>query len=103
MSYLKNLIQQKASALCIELGVHFPSIPHEIIDLAERHNFPLITLTKKVKFVEITTDLHTLLINCNANFKRVRIILQKIIAIKPLGKKTPVKFHKLSLKCFPYR
>lgn len=66
LSYLKNLIQQNASALCIELGVHFPFIPHEMIDLAERHKFPLIVFTKKVKFIEITTDLHTLFINYNA-------------------------------------
>ncbi|OCA90304.1 PucR family transcriptional regulator [Pseudobacillus wudalianchiensis] len=66
LSFLNKLIWQNASALCIEIGANFSSIPVEMIELAEKHNFPLIIFTKKVKFVEITRDIHALIINSKA-------------------------------------
>ncbi|OIK12245.1 hypothetical protein BIV60_16570 [Bacillus sp. MUM 116] len=65
LSFLQELIRQNASALCIELGANFSSIPGEMIELAESYDFPLIIFTRKVKFVEITSDIHALLINSN--------------------------------------
>ncbi|WP_243525047.1 PucR family transcriptional regulator [Bacillus pseudomycoides] len=62
LSFFKQLIDSKATGLCIELGTYIPSIPEEIIELANQHNFPLIAFYNKVRFVDITQDLHTLLI-----------------------------------------
>ncbi|MBI0580855.1 PucR family transcriptional regulator ligand-binding domain-containing protein [Neobacillus cucumis] len=66
LSFLRELIRQNASALCIELGANFSSIPSEMIEMAESNDFPLIIFTGKIKFVEITRDIHALLINSNA-------------------------------------
>lgn len=61
LSLLKQLIDSKAAGLCIELGMYIPSVPQEIIELAELHNFPLIVFYNEVRFVDITQDVHTLL------------------------------------------
>ncbi|WP_169907539.1 PucR family transcriptional regulator [Priestia abyssalis] len=62
LAFFKQLIDSKAAGLCIELGTYIPSIPEEIIELADLHNFPLIVFYNKVRFVDITQELHTLLI-----------------------------------------
>lgn len=63
MMYLQELINQKAAGLCIELGPYLSSIPQDMIDLAEHHDFPLIIFETSVRFVDITQDIHALLIN----------------------------------------
>jgi PucR family transcriptional regulator, purine catabolism regulatory protein len=63
--FLEKLIKLNASCLCIEIGDYFTSIPQEMIDLANKHHFPLIIFPDKVLFVDITQDLHSYLINRN--------------------------------------
>src|SRR5699024_1337564 len=48
--------------LCIELVIHVKSLPQKMLDLAEQHNFPIIGFTDEVRFIDITKDLHELLI-----------------------------------------
>jgi len=54
-----------AAGLCVELGHYIQDIPDEIVELANLHHFPLIVFYKKVRFVDITHDLHTLIIKKN--------------------------------------
>jgi PucR family transcriptional regulator, purine catabolism regulatory protein len=61
-SIVKQLIQSHAAGLCIEIGTYMDHIPLEIIELANQHHFPIIVFTKEVRFVDITQDLHSLLI-----------------------------------------
>ncbi|RUS49055.1 PucR family transcriptional regulator [Cohnella sp. AR92] len=63
VSFLNNLIEQKATCLCIELGQYVHSIPDGLVELAERHAFPLVLFPHTVRFVDITQDLHSLIIN----------------------------------------
>ncbi|WP_411345065.1 PucR family transcriptional regulator [Paenibacillus sp. WLX1005] len=63
LAFMHNLIQKKAACLCIELGDYFPDIPEAMVKLADKHDFPLIVFTKTVRFVDITLDLHSLIIN----------------------------------------
>ncbi|TQR20555.1 PucR family transcriptional regulator [Psychrobacillus vulpis] len=63
IKYLENLIEKNAAGMCIEIGTYFKEIPIELIHLAEKHDFPLIIFKEIVKFVDITQDLHTLIIN----------------------------------------
>jgi purine catabolism regulator len=57
ISFLEQLIESNASGLCIELGTYISTIPQEIIELANRHHFPLIVFNKEVRFLDITQDL----------------------------------------------
>lgn len=61
--YVRKLISNDVACLCIELGAHFPSVPKEMIDLADAHQFPLIVFTSIVRFVDITQEIHAEIIN----------------------------------------
>ncbi|MCM3570210.1 PucR family transcriptional regulator [Neobacillus mesonae] len=62
LTFFKQLIDSKAAGLCLELGTYIHSIPENILELANANNFPLIIFKDKVRFVDITQDIHTLLI-----------------------------------------
>ncbi|MDF9839994.1 MULTISPECIES: PucR family transcriptional regulator ligand-binding domain-containing protein [unclassified Paenibacillus] len=84
LAFLQNLIDKNAACLCIELGAYFSTIPQEMIELAGRHDFPLIVFTRTVRFVDITLDLHSLIIN------RHHKMLQELESISR-------EFHRLTL------
>ncbi|WMX55925.1 PucR family transcriptional regulator ligand-binding domain-containing protein [Peribacillus sp. R9-11] len=63
LSYLNQLIQCNAAGLCIEIGTRTMAIPKCAIDLADEHQFPIILFHQEVPFVEITQDIHSLIIN----------------------------------------
>lgn len=63
VTYLQKLIDHNASCLCIEIGEYFHQPPDEMIELADRHRFPLVLFQQPVRFVDITQDLHSMLIN----------------------------------------
>lgn len=60
---LKKLIEMEVAGLCVELGTYVKEINPSIIEFANEHHFPIITFTDIVKFVDITQDLHTIIIN----------------------------------------
>ncbi|ADU29581.1 PucR family transcriptional regulator [Evansella cellulosilytica] len=62
-SFVTQLIEHKAAGLCIEMGTYMNFIPQSIIALAEKHHFPIILFHEEVPFVEITQDIHSILIN----------------------------------------
>jgi PucR family transcriptional regulator, purine catabolism regulatory protein len=63
ISVVEQLIDSQAAGLCIEIGTYTTLLPPEIIELANEHHFPIILFHQEVPFVEITQDIHTLLIN----------------------------------------
>ena len=63
ISIVEQLIDSHAAGLCIEIGTYTTLLPPEIIDLANKHDFPIIFFQQEVPFVKITQDIHTLLIN----------------------------------------
>ncbi len=63
ISELIKLINLEVSGLCIELGTHVQEIDPAIIEYANEHDFPIIIFPDVVKFVDITQDLHTIIIN----------------------------------------
>ena len=63
ISLLKQLIEAQASGLCVEIGTYTSNIPSKVIEIANQFHFPIILFHKEVPFVEITQDIHTLLIN----------------------------------------
>ncbi|MBO1002161.1 PucR family transcriptional regulator [Pseudogracilibacillus auburnensis] len=65
LSYLQQLLEYNASALCVELVIHTKELPSKMVELAERHDFPIIVFTEEVRFIDITKDLHELLLGYN--------------------------------------
>lgn len=62
LHYLQQLLDYQAAALCVELVVHVKKLPQKMLELAEKHNFPIISFQEEVRFIDITKDLHELLI-----------------------------------------
>jgi PucR family transcriptional regulator, purine catabolism regulatory protein len=67
LSFLKQLIDRKASGLCVELGKYISAIPKEMINVADEHNFPIIVFPEEVRFIDITQDLNSLFIDVHYN------------------------------------
>lgn len=63
LKFLHKLIERNVAGICIEIGTYFKEIPQSFINLANEHHFPLIIFEETVKFVDITQDLHTFIIN----------------------------------------
>jgi len=61
--FVERLIAYRAAGLCIEMNTYIKEIPHQVIDLANLHRFPIILFHQEVLFVEITEDIHSLIIN----------------------------------------
>lgn len=62
-SFVKQLIDCHAAGLCIEMNTYIKDIPQNVIELADSYQFPIILFHKEVLFVEITHDIHSLIIN----------------------------------------
>ena len=63
VSILHQLIEIHAAGLCIEMGTYLSVIPDEAIRIANQNNFPIVIFQKEVPFVEITQDIHTMIIH----------------------------------------
>ena len=61
-SLVQQSINSNAAGLCIELGSYLSKVPKAIIELADSCDFPIIVFFKKVKFIDITQEIHSLFI-----------------------------------------
>lgn len=60
--YLESLASRRVAAVCIELGEYVGTVPDSAVRLAERLGLPLIAFLEPVRFVDITRDIHALLV-----------------------------------------
>lgn len=58
VSFLKQLIDLNASGLCVELDTYVKTLPEAMIEIAEKHHFPIIVFHKKVRFIDITKEIY---------------------------------------------
>ncbi|SIT75376.1 PucR family transcriptional regulator [Edaphobacillus lindanitolerans] len=63
IAYIRKLNELGVSALCIELPEPKNKIAPEVIALADELDFPVIVFEEVIRFVDITQDLHTAIIN----------------------------------------
>lgn len=68
LHYLKQLLDFNAAALCIELSEANQNLPPEMLKLADQNNFPIILFKEEVRFIDITKDIHELLLGYQENF-----------------------------------
>lgn len=62
IAFVQQLIEGRAAGLCIELGATVSEIPEEILGLADGASLPLIVFRQRVRFVDITQDIHKLIL-----------------------------------------
>ncbi|WP_040226598.1 PucR family transcriptional regulator [Bhargavaea cecembensis] len=63
IAYIRQLNELGVSALCIELPNPNINIAPEVVSLADELDFPLILFDEVIRFVDLTQDLHTAIIN----------------------------------------
>lgn len=56
--YLESLAEAGAAGLVVELGHLLPRLPPAAVAMARRHRLPLVTLGRRVRFVEVTEQVH---------------------------------------------
>lgn len=61
--FVEQLISKEAAGLCIELGEHIQYVPTNVIELANQYHFPILVFNEIVPFIEITQEIHSMLIN----------------------------------------
>ena len=61
--FIAELADRNVSALAIELGTIFDSVPDALVDEAEARGLPLVVLHREVPFVEITEAVHREIVN----------------------------------------
>ena len=57
-AYLEELVAAGAAGLFVELGERFPRVPDLVVRAARQQGFPLVALHRRVRFVEVTEDVH---------------------------------------------
>lgn len=62
-SMVLEFLENNAAGLCIEIGTYISAIPADVIEMANVHQFPIIVFHNEVPFVEITQDIHSIIIN----------------------------------------
>ncbi|SEM74193.1 purine catabolism regulatory protein [Mesobacillus persicus] len=62
LSLVRQLIERDVAGLCVELVKYVNEIPSEVIQLADQLHFPIIVFNEEVRFVDITEEIHTLII-----------------------------------------
>lgn len=62
LHYFQQLLDYEASALCIELGTHTKHLSPAMLSLANQHDLPIIVFQEEVKFIDITKDLHQIIL-----------------------------------------
>ncbi len=58
VAYLEDLVTAGAAGLVVELGARFPEVPRAVVERARRTGFPLVVLHSRVRFVEVTEEVH---------------------------------------------
>lgn len=58
---LHQLIEQNASALCIELYTYLQEVPAEMIEMARQFHFPIIVFEHQVRFIDLTREIYEIL------------------------------------------
>ena len=58
VTYVRDLVRAGAAGLVVELGEQFPAVPDEVVAAARAARFPLVALHRRVRFVEVTEEVH---------------------------------------------
>ncbi len=62
-AFVDRLAMKKVAALVIELGTAFERVPDAIVEGAQKHDLPLIALSREIPFVAVTEAVHTQIVS----------------------------------------
>jgi sugar diacid utilization regulator len=79
LKIVEGIAKENLAGLVINIGPYIPSVPPEVIELADSLAVPLFTLPWKVKLVEVTKDASSYIITKQMEEKAVRNLLENIL------------------------
>ncbi|MFZ4451705.1 PucR family transcriptional regulator [Salibacterium aidingense] len=94
-TYVEQLVEGGASALCIELGTYLEEIPAEMVETANKNQFPIIVFQHQVRFIDLSQTINSILVNAHhQNLKELDEVSHQlqILTSKPNGYAHIVKF-----------
>lgn len=62
-TYVDELAAAGAAGLVVELGHLLPRLPPQAVAVARRHGLPLVTLDRRVRFVQVTEQVHRAIVS----------------------------------------
>jgi purine catabolism regulator len=71
-AYVRSLDEVHASGLVLEAGRRFAGVPEGMAEAADRLNFPVILLERQVRFVQVTEQAHSFIIDSQIQELRAR-------------------------------
>jgi PucR family transcriptional regulator, purine catabolism regulatory protein len=84
--YIAELAGRSVAALCIELGGPFASAPRVLVEECDRYAVPLVVFHEPVRFVTVTEEIHTLLVDRRfALLREVQAAEDVLLAIASRG------------------
>jgi purine catabolism regulator len=84
--YVAELAGRSVAGLCIELGGAIATVPSALVEEAERYAVPLVVFHEPVRFVTITEQIHTILVDGRyALLRDVQAAEDELLAIAARG------------------
>ena len=62
-TYIDELVAAGVSGLIVELGSHTTEVPTAMVERAEHHGLPVIALHHETRYVDVTEEVHTAIVN----------------------------------------
>jgi purine catabolism regulator len=95
-AYMERLIEAGASAIVLEFGKAFDTVPEAMRSTAEAHGFPMAVLHGLVPFAEVTRTVHGWIIRRGDELReRVQLIAEEFNELLLSGAGVPQVVHKL--------
>ncbi|MDR0519434.1 MAG: PucR family transcriptional regulator ligand-binding domain-containing protein, partial [Clostridiales Family XIII bacterium] len=63
VKFLCDLIESRAAGLCIETVLYYPVIDRELIEIADKEEFPLVEIYAIARFLDVSKGLNTMILN----------------------------------------
>jgi DNA-binding PucR family transcriptional regulator len=79
INIIENLIRKDAAGIIIKLGRFIEELPEEVIEMADEHNFPIISIPREVSYIKVLNPLYEKLYT--ERQKRDKIQLNPLLAI----------------------
>lgn len=87
--YVRGLAEADASGLVIGLGPRFvDDVPSPMVRMADKHGLPLILLRRFTRFIEITEDIHSRIVDAQVEELRAADLIHKTfteLAVEGIG------------------
>ncbi len=89
---VKGVIEKKLAGMIINLGPYIETVPAEVIEIAEKANFPLLTLPWNVKLVEVMQEISSYIVVQQTEKQSLSSFFEQLL-LKPVEAESSLLEH----------